>query len=97
MYTLICLEVQNKAKMEKEKLIFMSLVFASLIEIGDTQCGRSIYDGSGYFSFNTGISGSCAYHFKNQNAVTKITWTTFNVPGKMPDCSDKDYVKVYIG
>ena len=75
----------------------MSLVFARLIEIGDTQCGPSTHTGSDDFSFSTGITNSCVYHFENQNAVSKITWTTFNVPGKMPDCSDKDYVKVYFG
>ena len=84
--------------MKKEELIFMPLVLASLNEIGAMQCGFPIYTGSGNFSFSTGIkANSCRYDFINRDAVTKITWTTFNVPGKMPNCNDKDYVKVYIG
>lgn len=84
--------------MKKEGLIFISLVFASLIEMGTMQCGLSTYSGSGDFSFNANIkTNSCKYDFINPNAVTRITWKTFNVPGKMPNCNDKDYVKVYIG
>lgn len=40
--------------MKKEELIFISLVFDSLIEIGAMQCGSGIY-GSGDFSISTGI------------------------------------------
>ena len=83
--------------MKKEKLILILMIVSGLIRNEASQCGQRSYSGNGDFNFNAGVKGSCEYHFKNQGDVTRISWKTFNVPGRMPDCSDKDYVKVYIG
>ena len=75
----------------------MLMIISGLIRNGAPQYCQRSYSGNGDFNFNTGVKGSCEYQFKNQGDVTRINWKTFNVPGRMPGCSDKDYVKVYIG
>ena len=73
------------------------MIVSGLIRDGASRCGQRSYSGNGDFNFNAGVKGSCEYHFRNQDDVTRISWKNFNVSERMPDCSDKDYVKVYIG
>ena len=81
------------------KYVIRSLLFALLIGHVTSNCSSKNFRGDGSFSYNYGTSGTCTYKFKNDdNDVMKIQWgTSFDVQGYMPSCTDKDYVKVYIG
>lgn len=81
-------------------MIFPVLLISILLVgyVSSMPCvSKSFYE-SGTFNLGYGETGTCTYNFKSRySGVMKISWTSFTVPGNMPTCSDKDYVKVYIG
>lgn len=61
------------------------------------RCSSQNFSGDGTFTYSAGTIGTCEYIFKSLGNVLRIRWKSFTVPGEMPFCSDRDYVKVYIG
>lgn len=81
-------------------MIFPALL-VSIVLVGyesSTHCVSKNFYKSGTFNVGYGETGTCTYNFKSRySKVMKISWVSFTVPGNMPTCRDKDYVKVYIG
>jgi len=77
----------------------------SLLEIVlGASCGSQDHKGSDYGTVSSPGSPSyystnlyCTYDIQvSRGKAVKLTWSTFDVKGKMPSCSD-DYVEIFIG
>ena len=78
-------------------LLFILTLLNQLDIVFNRECHYE-YKGPGCFSSHAFI-GTCTYFFYDSKVsyLMKIKWEKFEVPGKMPWCSDKDYVKVSLG
>ena len=81
-------------------MIFPVLLISIVLSgyVSSMHCvSKNFYEG-GTFKVGYGETGTCTYNFKSRySGVMKISWVSFTVPGNMPTCMDKDFVKVYIG
>ena len=68
-------------------------------------CDKTFYGSSGtitspdYYSIKSSYANNqnCQFDIKvSSGSAVKLTWTTFDVKGDMPNCND-DYVEIYIG